>query len=107
MRFITVVIIGLLSMNEPDQNVARKAIYRPAEGSNVEYGQGAIERNDLPHAEVEPNVWFILVPEPGACDEWARKLNAAVESQHGSFDVKPLSTEEQQRVDRGEIAFQR
>ena len=106
MQLITLMIAGLVSMTDA-KDVVLKALYRPVAGSNVEYGQGAIERNDLPHCEVEPNVWFIRVPEPGSCDEWTRRLNAAVESQHGSFEVRPLTAEEQQRVDRGEIAFQR
>ena len=107
MRLIIIVICAMgFSMNASESTIVRKAIYSPVEGTDVEYGQGAIERNELPHREVEPNVWLVRVPVPGLCAEWQRKLNEAVDPRHGSFEVGELSAEEQARVDRGEIEFQ-
>lgn len=106
MRLITFVVVGFLSLNASAETIVRKALYFPVEGTDVEHGQGAIERNDLPHREVEPNVWFIRVPRPGSCEEWQRRLNASVDRRHGTFQVRELSRAEQERVDRGEIVFQ-
>ena len=81
-----------------------KARYTPAPGSDVEFGQGAIERNDLRHREVQENVWLIAVEE-GDAAEWQRRLNAT--SKHGRFTVECATPEEEQAVREGVITLQR
>jgi hypothetical protein len=93
--------------NEPDE-VLLKARYTAAKGSDPEYGQGAIERNDLRHREIERSVWLFLVDAPGDPAEWQKKLNASVDGpQHGSFTVAPASAEEAEQVRSGKITLQR
>ena len=84
-----------------------KALYTPVKGSDPEYGQGAIERNELAHREIARFVWLIQVPEPGDVAEWRRRLNAAVDKSHGTFDVVAATEEERRKVERGEITLQR
>jgi hypothetical protein len=92
--------------NEPDQ-VLLKARYTAAKGSDPEYGQGAIERNDLRHREIEHLVWLFLVDAPGDPADWQKKLNASVDGPHGSFTVAPASAEEAEQVRSGKITLQR
>jgi len=84
-----------------------KAHYTPIKGSDPEYGQGAIERNELPHREIARFVWLIGVPEPGDLREWQQKLNDAVDPKHGSFRVSAASEEEKRKVESGEITLQK
>jgi len=86
--------------------VLLKAHYTSMPGADPEYGQGAIERNDLAHREIEHFVWLIQ-PESGDPDEWQRKLNAAVDPTHGSFTVECATAEEEQAVRDGTITLQR
>jgi hypothetical protein len=81
-----------------------KARYTPAPGWDVEYGQGAIERNDLRHREVQTNVWLIAVEEGDSAD-WERRLNET--AKHGSFAVECPSPDEEQAVRDGRIELQR
>lgn len=83
-----------------------KAIYLPVEGSDVEYGQGAIERNELPHAPLSDTEWLIRVDAVSGASEWQSRLNRSVDAAHGRFCVETPAPEELQRVTRGEIAFQ-
>ena len=83
-----------------------KARYIAVEGTDIEHGQGAIERNELSHSPLEPVVWLIRVPEPGDVTEWQRRLNEAVDPSLGSFKVEQPTAEELRRVDNGEIRFQ-
>lgn len=83
-----------------------KARYKPVEGTDIEYGQGAIERNELPHREIAPLVWLLKVPVPPDLPHWQKKLNDAVDPKHGSFTVEYPTTDEQRRVESGEITFQ-
>lgn len=83
-----------------------KAQYIAVEGTDIEHGQGAIERNELPHFPVGPVLWLIRVPQPGDPAEWERKLDAAVGRELGSFKVQLPTAEELRRVEAGEIAFQ-
>ena len=83
-----------------------KARYVAVEATDVEHGQGAIERNELPHVPLEPVVWLIRVPAPGDPAEWQRRLNGAVEASLGSFEVEQPTAEELCRVESGEIRFQ-
>ena len=81
-----------------------KARYTPAPGRDVEYGQGAIERNDLRHREVAENVWLIEVEE-GDPTTWERRLNEA--AKHGRFTVECATADEEQAVREGRITLQR
>lgn len=84
-----------------------KAIYLPLPDTDPEYGQGAIERNELAHRELERFVWLIEVPSPDDASEWQCRLNAAVDSNHGSFRVTEATDEEKKKVESGEITLQR
>ena len=85
--------------------VLLKAHYTSMPGADPEYGQGAIERNDLAHREIEHFVWvFEAEGEPA---EWEAKLNAAVDPKHGSFTVECATPEEEQGVRDGTITLQR
>jgi hypothetical protein len=87
--------------------VLLRAIYTPVNGSDPEYGQGAIERCELAHREIVRNVWLIEVSEPGDAGEWERKLNSAVDAKHGSFVVRRATAEDRRRVESGEITLQK
>jgi hypothetical protein len=84
-----------------------KARYTPVAGTDPEYGQGAIERNDLAHREIEPFVWLIQVEEPADPVTWRSNLNAAVGPEHGSFSVACATAEEESAVASGAITLQR
>src|SRR5438270_8598587 len=75
-------------------------------GTDAEYGQGAIERCDLRHREIERFVWLIAVDPPGDAAEWQKKLNAAVDPKHGAFAVGRASPEEEESVRSGKIVLQ-
>jgi hypothetical protein len=83
-----------------------KVRYLAVEGTDIEYGQGAIERNELAHSPLEPVVWLIRVPAPGEPAEWQRRLDAAVDRSLGTFEVEQPTPDEMRRVDAGEIRFQ-
>lgn len=93
--------------DEREETVILKAIYTAVAGSNVEYGQGAIEHNELEHCEIEPSVWLIRVPAPGDPVEWRRKLDAYVDPEHGRFLVEWPTADELRRVASGELMFQK
>lgn len=103
---ITLIILLAFPANAGGDTVVRKAIYFPVEGTDIEHGQGAIERIEVSHCEVERNVWFVRLPAPGSCEDWQRRLNEVVGAPYGRFEVKELTESEQGRVDRGEIRFQ-
>ena len=84
-----------------------KAFYSQVKGSDPEYGQVAIEKNELPHREIERFVWLIQVPGPADPSDWQRRLNAAVDPKYGSFRVTHASEEEKRRVAEGKIILQR
>ena len=98
----------LLSANAMAKEDPRilKAQYIAVEGTDIEHGQGAIERNELPHFPLGPVVWLIRIPQPDNPAEWERKLNAAVGRELGSFKVELPTAEELRRVEAGEIVFQ-
>jgi hypothetical protein len=103
---ILIAIGGLMPPAKSDHDLL-EARYSAAPGSDPEYAQGAIERHELAHREIEPFVWLIQVPAPANAAEWTRKLNEAVEPRHGSFRVGPASPEERRKVDSGEIILQK
>lgn len=102
-----IIIVLLLLSVSSEEKALLKAHYESVKGSNPEYGQGAIERNDLPHREIERFTWLIEVAAPAEPAEWQRRLNAAVDPQHGSFRVERASAEEERRVRSGEMTLQR
>jgi len=87
--------------------VLLKAIYTATPGSDPEYGQGAIERNDLAHREIVHFVWLIQVPGPASTEDWQRRLNESVAREHGVFRVVETTAEEKRQVASGEITLQR
>ncbi len=103
---ILILLLLLQTMNAYAEGTLLKAIYTPVPDSDVEYGQGAIERNELAHREITRNVWLIRVDEGTAAD-WQRRLNAAVDPKHGSFRVTEPTDDERRRVESGEITLQK
>lgn len=85
--------------------VILRVCYTPVEGTDVEYGQGAIERLELAHAPLGDRTWLIRVDDPDAA-RWQQRLNDAVDPHHGSFVVEQPTDDELARVQRGEITFQ-
>lgn len=83
-----------------------KARYEAVEGTDIEHGQGAIERNELAHFPLEATVWLIRVPAPGYADEWRQRLDASVDPSLGSFIVEQPTADELRRIEAGEIRFQ-
>jgi hypothetical protein len=100
------ILIALMVIVSSNDKVLLKAHYTQVAGSDPEYAQVAIEKNDLPHREIARFVWLIQVPAPGDPDEWERRLNASVDAKHGSFRVARASPEEQRLVDSGEVTMQ-
>lgn len=95
-------------MSEAATNdVLLEARYTAVEGSDPEYAQGAIERYELPHREIERMVWLIRVSGPADVAGWTRNLNEAVDPQHGSFKVAPATDEQRRKVECGEVTLQK
>ena len=85
--------------------VLLKARYTSVPDTDPEYAQGAIERNELAHREIEPFVW--VFEAEGTPDEWERRLNATVDPKNGSFTVECATAEEEAAVRDGTITLQR
>jgi len=107
-----ITILLLLALHAPEatamnDDVLLKVRYIGIEGTDPEYGQGAIERNELRHKPVTHSEWLILVEAPGDPDTWRARLNAAVDPKHGSFVVECPTAEEEASVRAGTVAFQR
>jgi len=98
------VILFCLLVND---SVILKAHYTPVPGTDVEYGQGAIERCEVRHREIARSVWLIAVDPPGDAAAWQAKLNANVSPKHGRFTVECATEEEAEAVRSGKIALQR
>jgi hypothetical protein len=99
--------IEVQAMSNDTDGVLLEARYTAVAGSDPEYGQGAIERNDLRHREIEHFIWLVLVDAPGDPAAWQKKLNASVDGPHGSFTVTKASPEEEEKVRSGKITLQR
>jgi len=85
--------------------VLLKARYTSVPGTDPEYAQGAIERNELAHREIEHFVWiFEAEGEPA---EWERRLNDTVDPRHGSFKVECATPAEEEGVRNGTITLQK
>jgi hypothetical protein len=107
-----ITILLLLALHAPEatavhDDVLLKARYTAVEGTDPEYGQGAIERNDLRHHPLPHLEWLILVDAPADAAEWQAKLNASIDPKHGSFVVECASAEEEKAVREGTIILQR
>lgn len=97
------VVLFVLAMND---SVILKARYTQVPGTDAEYAQGAIERCEVAHREVERFVWLIAVEAPGDLAEWQAKLNANVDPKHGRFAVARASAAEVEAVRSGKIVLQ-
>jgi hypothetical protein len=97
-------ILFCLAMND---SVLLKARYTQVPGTDLEYAQGAVERCEVRHREVERFVWLIAVDPPGDVAEWQAKLNTNVSPKHGRFAVECASAEEVEAVRSGKIVLQR
>jgi hypothetical protein len=97
-------ILLLLALHAPEDSVL-KARYIAVEGTDPEYGQGAIERSELLHHPLPHLTWLIVADVTPA--ELQSKLNAAVDPKRGSFVVECASEEEEKAVQSGKIAMQR
>ena len=87
--------------------VLLEAHYRQVPNTDPSYAQGAIEKNDLAHREIEPMVWLILVDEPGDPDTWRQRLDAVTDPKHGSWSVANATTEEVEAVRTGKVTLQK
>jgi hypothetical protein len=103
---ILIAVGGLMPTTDPNYDLL-EARYTAVPGSDPEYAQGAIERHELAHREIEQFLWLIQVPAPADAAEWTRRLNEAVEPAHGAFRVEPASPERRRKVDSGEITLQK
>jgi hypothetical protein len=99
-----ITILLLLALHAPEKTVL-KVRYIAVEGTDPEYAQGAIERNELLHHPL-PHLTWLIVAE-GTPDEWQTKLNATVDPKHGSFVVECASEEEETAVRSGKVPMQR
>ena len=103
-RTVTAAILCLLFTMAP--MTVLKVRYIAVEGTDIEHGQGAIERNELEHSVLGPSIWLIRVAAPGDPRSWDAKLNASVDPSHGCFHIEQPTDEELRRVEAGEIPFQ-
>src|SRR5687767_4123810 len=101
-----IAILSSSSMTANEEFCILKARYLAVDGTDIEHGQGAIERNEVPHHPLESVVWLIRVPRPGDPTEWQRRLNAALNKSLGSFEIEQPTPDEVRRVETGEIRFQ-
>ncbi len=107
-----ITILLVLALHAPKatamtNDVLLKARYTAVEGTDPEYGQGAVERNELRHHPLPRLEWLILAEAPVSASELQRKLNDAVDPKHGSFVVVSPTAEEEEQVRSGKIMFQR
>ncbi len=99
-------LFSLLTATAPS-GVLLKAHYRQVPGTDPEYAQGAVEKNDLAHREIVTMVWLILVEEPGHPDDWRHRLESVTDPKHGSWTVERASAEEVEAVRSGRIMLQK
>jgi hypothetical protein len=100
-----ITILLLLALHAPTEGIVLNAHYIAVEGTDPEYGQGAIERNELLHHPLPHLHWLIVADATPA--ELQSKLNAAVDPKYGSFAVECASEEEEKAVRSGKITMQR
>src|SRR5258706_16090772 len=105
-RFLRVLasmlLFSLLTATAPS-GVLLKAHYRQVPRTDPEYAQGAVEKNDLAHREVEPMTWLILVDEPADPDDWRHRLDSVTDPKHGSWSVTRASAEEVEAGGAGKV----
>ena len=97
-------ILLLLALHAPEDSVL-KARYIAVEGTDIEYGQGAVGSTELLHHPLPHLTWLILAD--GTTAELESKLNASVDPKHGSFVVECASEEEEKAVRSGKVTMQR
>ncbi|MEA2165715.1 MAG: hypothetical protein QOK37_3842 [Thermoanaerobaculia bacterium] len=104
-----ITILLLLALHAPKATAMTlfKAHYIAVEGTDPEYGQGAIERNEMRHHPLPQLRWLILTDEPTTAPELQARLNAAVDPKNGSFVIDAPSADEEEQVRSGKIEFQR
>ncbi|MGH9456095.1 MAG: hypothetical protein ACRD2J_00450, partial [Thermoanaerobaculia bacterium] len=95
-----------IAFGEERKMVVLEVRYVPNPGTDIEHGQGAIERNELEHCPLTHVEWLIRVPAPGDPAEWRRRLDASVAEGAGRFEVKPPTAEALRRLEAGECTFQ-
>jgi hypothetical protein len=100
-------IVPRLSAGTEEKTMILKVRYTAVEGTDIEYGQGAIERNELEHGVLDTSTWLIRIAAPGDPRSWEAKLNASVDPSHGCFHIEQPTEEELRRVESGEVAFQK
>ena len=93
-------------MADEERTVFLHVSYFPAPESDVEHGQGAIERNELSHAPLTDTTWLIRVSGRTDAAFWEERLNRSADPAHGTFEVDVASCELQERAERGELTFQ-
>lgn len=103
---LCLLVFRLAAQTEEEKMMLLKVRYIAVEGTDVEYGQGAIERNELEHSVLGPADWLIRVAPPADSLQWNARLDASVDPKHGRFHVERPTDEELRRVESGEITFQ-
>jgi hypothetical protein len=108
-RTITLVLLALVAYDgrAMTDGALLEARYTQVPGTDVEYAQGAIEKNDLAHREIRPLTWLIRVEDPRDPATWQQRLNAVLDPKHGTFTVQPATPEEEKLVENGTITLQR
>jgi hypothetical protein len=108
-RTITLVLLSLVAYEARAMTAGAllEARYSQVPDTDVEYAQGAIEKNDLAHREIRPLIWLIRVEDPRDPATWQQRLNAVLDPKHGAFTVQPATPEEEKLVDNGTITLQR
>jgi hypothetical protein len=96
------ILILTLLLEDPPLTILKMTF----KGADRELAQGAIERHDLLHREIQPKVWLIAVND-GTPPEWATKLTAVLPRNAGRFEGSFASDEEVGKVRSGEIKLQR
>ena len=102
-----VILFGLMLIHAMNTHAGLyQARYTPRPNADIEYAQGAIERCELAHREIEPLLWLVRADVTTA-HELAGRLNAAVVPEVGTFSVEEASEEQRRRIESGEIELQK
>ncbi len=95
-----------LAAGTEEKKMILKVRYIAVKGTDIEYGQGAIERNELEHGVLDSSTWLIRIA-PSDPRSWEAKLNASVDPNHGCFLIEQPTEEELRGVESDEITFQK
>jgi hypothetical protein len=103
----TVILFCLLVITNMNAHAGLyQARYTPRPNTDVEYAQGAIERCELAHREIQPLLWLVGAEGVDARD-LADRLNAAVVPDVGTFQVEEATEEQCRQLEAGEIELQK